>query len=71
MGLVGATGETATLAIGYLKIIIPSLPIMTLGIIGGAILRAYGEAGNAMYATILGGIVNAIFSQHHLGLVWP
>lgn len=60
VGLVGATGETATLAIGYLKIIIPSLPIMILGIIGGAILRAYGEAGNAMYATILGGVVNAI-----------
>lgn len=60
VALVGATGDTASLAVGYLKIIIPSLPIMILGIIGGAVLRAHGEAGNAMYVTIIGGVVNAI-----------
>lgn len=60
VGLVGATGETAELAAGYLHIIIPSLPIMILGIIGGAILRAHGAAASAMYATIFGGLVNAI-----------
>ncbi|MEM9755857.1 MAG: MATE family efflux transporter [Pseudomonadota bacterium] len=58
--LVGASGETQALAVGYLAIIIPSLPLLLVGMVGGAILRAHGEARRAMTATIAGGAVNAV-----------
>lgn len=59
-GLMGATGETLTLTVGYLQIIIPSLPFLLVGMVGGAILRAHGDARRAMMATVVGGFVNAI-----------
>lgn len=58
--LVGASGETLTLAVHYLKIIVPSLPFLLVGMVGGAILRAHGDAKRAMMATIWGGVVNAV-----------
>ncbi len=58
--LMGATGETERLAIGYLQIIVPTLPLLMVGMMGGAILRAHGDARRAMMATIYGGAVNAI-----------
>ena len=58
--LMGAQGETLDLAVGYLQIIIPSLPFLMIGMIGGAILRAHGDARRAMMATIWGGVVNAV-----------
>lgn len=60
VGLVGATGHTADLAVGYLRIIVPSLPLMGVGMIGGAILRAHGDARRAMMATIYAGGANAV-----------
>lgn len=60
VALMGATGETAQLAAHYLRIIIPSLPILILGMVGGAVLRAHGAARAAMMATIWGGGVNAV-----------
>ncbi|MEL6681317.1 MAG: MATE family efflux transporter [Pseudomonadota bacterium] len=59
-GLMGATGETLDLAVLYLQIIVPSLPFLMVGMIGGAILRAHGDARRAMMATIWGGLVNAV-----------
>lgn len=58
--LMGASGETLTLAVHYLKIIVPSLPFLLVGMVGGAILRAHGDAKRAMMATIWGGVVNAV-----------
>ena len=58
--LLGATGETLDLAVHYLSIIVPSLPFLMVGMIGGAILRAHGDARRAMMATIWGGLVNAV-----------
>ncbi|MGA9410515.1 MAG: MATE family efflux transporter [Roseobacter sp.] len=58
--LLGATGETAYLAVLYLTIVVPSLPFLMVGMMGGAILRAHGDAKRAMMATIYGGLVNAI-----------
>jgi putative MATE family efflux protein len=60
VGLMGATGDTADLAVGYLQIVVPSLPLLMVGMMGGAILRAHGDAKRAMMATIYGGLVNAI-----------
>ena len=60
VALLGATGETATLAVHYLQIIVPTLPILLVGMTGGAILRAHGDARRAMMATIYGGLANAV-----------
>ena len=60
VALLGATGRTADLTILYLAIIIPSLPLLIVGMIGGAILRAHGDARRAMIATLLGAAVNAV-----------
>ncbi|APX14005.1 MATE family efflux transporter [Tateyamaria omphalii] len=57
---IGAEGETAALAEGYLAIIIPSLPFLVVGMMGSGILRAHGDARRAMMATIWGGGVNAV-----------
>ena len=59
-GWMGAMGETLDLAVSYLQIIIPSLPLLVVGMAGGAILRAHGDASRAMMATIYGGAVNAV-----------
>ncbi len=58
--LLGASGDTAYLAVLYLVIVVPSLPFLMIGMMGGAILRAHGDARRAMMATILGGLVNAV-----------
>ena len=60
VAILGATGETADLAVHYLAIIVPSLPLLMIGMIGGALLRAHGDARRAMYATIFGGLMNAV-----------
>ena len=60
VGLVGASGGTAELAVSYLKIIIPSLPLLLVGMVGGAILRAHGDARRSMMATIVGAVVNGV-----------
>ncbi|MDJ1007597.1 MAG: MATE family efflux transporter [Paracoccaceae bacterium] len=59
-GLVGASGETLDLAVLYLSIIIPSMPILLIGIVGSAILRAHGAAQKAMWVTLIGGAINAV-----------
>jgi putative MATE family efflux protein len=58
--LMGASGETLDLSVSYLAIIIPSLPLLLMGMVGSAILRAYGDARRAMMATVWGGLVNAV-----------
>ncbi|NNL73875.1 MAG: MATE family efflux transporter, partial [Silicimonas sp.] len=58
--LLGATGETRDLAIHYLQIILPSLPFLLIGMVGGAILRSHGDARRSMNVLIVGGLVNAV-----------
>ncbi|MEX0283467.1 MAG: MATE family efflux transporter [Paracoccaceae bacterium] len=60
VALIGATGETADLAVGYLAIIVPSMPLLMVGMIGSALLRAHGDARRSMMATIAGGVVNGV-----------
>jgi putative MATE family efflux protein len=58
--LLGARGETHDLAVHYLAIIIPSQPLLMVGMIGGAILRSHGDARRAMWATIWGAVAAAV-----------
>ena len=60
VALLGAVGETAMLSVHFLRIVVPSVPFLILGMMGAAVLRAYGDARRAMMATIVGGIVNAV-----------
>ena len=59
-GLVGATGETRDLAVDYLRIIVPGMPFIMLGMAASTVLRAYGDARRAMWVTIIAGLVNAV-----------
>jgi putative MATE family efflux protein len=58
--LLRAQGTTLDLTVHYLQIVVPSLPLLLIGMVAGAILRAHGDAARSMWATIGGAIVNAI-----------
>ncbi|WP_416237406.1 MATE family efflux transporter [Sulfitobacter sp. F26204] len=60
VAMLGASGETAALAVHFLQIIVPSMPFLILGMMGSAVLRAHGDARRAMMTTIAGGVVNAV-----------
>ena len=60
LGLVGAEGRALELAAVYLRIIVPSMPILALAMASGGVLRAVGAARLAMAATLAGGLVNAV-----------
>jgi len=60
LALLGATGRAAALATSYLRIIVPTMPALALGICGGAILRALGDPKRSMYVTLSGGAINAV-----------
>jgi putative MATE family efflux protein len=67
----GATGETHALAMQYLRIIVPSMPLLMAAMVGSAVLRAHGDARRAMWATLIGGIVNAVLDPILIfGLDW-
>lgn len=57
---IGAHGVAAERAEAYLRIIIPSGPVIAVAMAAGAGLRAAGDAKRSMWATLSGGIVNAI-----------
>jgi putative MATE family efflux protein len=60
VGLLGASGRTLDQTVQYLSIVVPTLPLLMVGMIGGAILRSHGDARRAMMATIYGGLANAV-----------
>lgn len=60
LGLLGATGETRAVALGFLYIVVPSLPLLGLGMCLSGLLRAVGDAKRAMYVTLWGGLASAV-----------
>lgn len=60
VALIGATGETALLATHFMRIVVPSAPIMAVGMCTTGILRGVGDARRAMYVTLAGGVAAAI-----------
>jgi putative MATE family efflux protein len=61
LSLMGAKGRSLELATAYLQIIVPSLPILTIGMAGAGALRSVGDAKQAMFVTLVAGLLNAIF----------
>lgn len=55
----GASGTAKDLAISYMAIILPSMPVMAVAMACGGVLRALGEAKNAMNLTLIAAAVNA------------
>jgi len=60
VALLGATGETLELSTRFLEIVMPSTPIVALGICTTGILRGIGDARRAMYVTLSSGIAAAM-----------
>lgn len=58
--LLGARGQTLAYAVEYLQVLIPSMPLLALGMVAAGALRALGDAKRAMMCTLLGGLVNLI-----------
>ena len=60
LSLIGATGEAHEVAVGFLSIVIPSLPLLGLAMMLGGVLRATGDAKGSMIVTLSGGVASAI-----------
>lgn len=58
--LLNAQGEALQLGTLYLRIVLPSLPFMAVGIVCMGLLRAVGDAKRSMYVTLIGGVMTAI-----------
>jgi putative MATE family efflux protein len=56
----GATGRAHALATTYLMILLPTLPMLALGMTSSSVLRSVGDARRAMHVTLLGAVVNTI-----------
>lgn len=52
LGLLGATGVTAELAVRYTYWVLPSAPLLGAGMCISALLRALGDGKRAMYVTL-------------------
>jgi len=59
LSLMGAKGRTLELSTAYLSIIVPSLPILCIGMSATGALRSVGDAKQGMFVTLIAGLVNA------------
>ena len=69
--VLGATGATADLALRFTRIVLPSTPVLGLGMCLGALLRALGDARRAMFVTLGAGLATAVLDPLFIfGLGW-
>lgn len=59
LDLLGATGETRAIAVHFMEITVPTIPLLGLGMCSAGLLRAIGDARRAMYVTLSSGIAAA------------
>lgn len=60
LALLGATGRTHAIALGFMQIVLPSLPFLGVGMCCAGLLRARGDARRAMYVTLISGLSAAV-----------
>ncbi len=60
LALLGAKGLTLDYATSYARILLPSMPVMVLGMSAAAGVRAVGDARRSMWATVAGSVVNGV-----------
>ena len=56
----GASQETALLAVFFLRLLLISLPMMAVAVVGSAVLRAHGLPSKAALVTLAGAIINTV-----------
>ncbi|HRK19301.1 MAG TPA: MATE family efflux transporter [Hyphomicrobiaceae bacterium] len=61
LGWLGARGRTLELATTYSGIVLPSTPLLALGMCAGGVLRSVGDPRRAMYVTLGGAAINVLF----------
>ena len=59
LSFLGAKGKTLQFAVAYSSIVLPSTPILAVGMCAAAALRGVGDARRSMYATLAAALVNA------------
>lgn len=57
LALAGADGATLEITAGFLAVTLPAMPLMALGMVGAATLRACGDAWRSMSVTLTAGAV--------------
>lgn len=60
LGVLGASGATAELALRFTRIVLPSAPVLGAGMCLAALLRALGDGRRAMYVTLGAGAATAL-----------
>lgn len=60
LDMIGAKGRTHELALIYMHILLPTLPLMAMGMASGGVLRALGDARRAMMVMVTAAVVNGI-----------
>ena len=66
LSLIGATGDTAEVAALFTWIVLPSTPLLGLGMCATGLLRAAGDPKRAMYTTLwFGGVILVARSAVH------
>ncbi len=59
LSLLGARGEAHNAASAYLRIILPSMPLLSIGMSAGAALRSIGDGKRSALAMLSGSLINA------------
>ena len=60
LALLGAAGRTHAIALGFMQIVLPSLPMLGVGMCCAGLLRARGDPRRAMYVTLVAGLSAAV-----------
>ena len=60
LNTLGAEGKAFDFASSYMRIVLPSMPLMAVAMACSGVVRAMGNAKEAMYLTLTGGVVNAV-----------
>lgn len=58
--LIGASGETLDIADRFMLMVLPSMPLMAVGMSAAGLLRAKGDARRSMYVTLFAAFATAI-----------
>ena len=73
LDFLGASGRTHDIAHRFLLMVVPSVPVLGVGMVFSGLLRACGDARRAMYVTLAGAMTTAILDPilifgFHLGV---
>jgi len=60
----GSSGRTLELARDFLSIVLPSIPLLAVGMCASAVLRSAGDPRRAMYITLTGAVVGTILDAY-------